>query len=91
MNFIPCYLLHGIVKTNIIMKLKTKVTLIFKNKEGEKLELQTTVKDMLERTLDDFYEDLEPECTSASCNNESQNFCDCGAVYEDYEIDEVVL
>lgn len=91
MNFITCYLLHGIVNTNIIMKLEAKVALVFKNKEGKKLELQTTVKDMLERTLEDFYEDLEPECTSASCNNESQNFCDCGDVYEDYEVDEVVL
>lgn len=72
------------------MKLKAKVTLIFKNKEGDKKELILTVKDMLERTLEDFYEDLEPECTSVSCNNESQNFCDCGAVYEDYEIDEVL-
>ena len=49
MNFIPCYLLHGIVNTNIIMKLQAKVTLVFKNKEGKKLELQTTVKDMLEK------------------------------------------
>jgi len=73
------------------MKLESKITLVFKNKEGKKLELQTTVKDMLERTLEDFYEDLESECTSASCNNESQNFCDCVAMYEDYEIFEVVL
>ena len=29
------------------MKLEAKVTLIFKNKEGKELELQTTVKDML--------------------------------------------
>ena len=73
------------------MKLKAKVTLIFKNKEGKKKELVLTVKDMLERTLEDFYEDLESECTSSGCNNESQNFCDCGAEYEDYEITEVVL
>ena len=73
------------------MKLEAKVTLIFKNKEGDKKELKLTVKDMLKRTLEDFYEDLEYECTSSGCNNESQNFCDCGAVYEDYNITEVVL
>ena len=73
------------------MKLESKVTLVFKNKEGDKKELILTVKDMLERCLDEFYEDLEGECTSSGCNNESQNFCDCGADYEDYEITEVVL
>lgn len=73
------------------MKLEAKVTLIFKNKEGDKKELVLTVKDMLERTLEEFYEDLEDECTNSGCNNESQNFCDCGAVYEDYEITKVVL
>ena len=71
------------------MKIETEVSLIFKNKEGKKIEIQTTLKHMLERTLEDFYEDLEPECKCASCNNESQNFCDCDAVYEDYEIYEL--
>lgn len=73
------------------MKLDSKVTLIFINKEGKKIGLETTIKDMLEKTLDDFYEDLEPECRSASCNNEGQNFCDCKAVYEDYNIYEAVF
>lgn len=68
------------------LELKTKVTLLFKNKEGKELKYQTNVSDILERTLDDFYEDLEPECTSPSCNNESQNFCDCDSIYEDYSI-----
>ena len=71
------------------MKLDSNITLVFKNKEGNFKELTVTVKDLLERTLDDFYEDLEDECTSSGCNNESQNFCDCGASYEDYEIYEV--
>ena len=73
------------------MKLEMEATLVFKNKEGKKLKLKTTVIEMLEKTLDDFYEYLEPECTNSSCYNESQNFCDCGAVYDDYIIDEVVL
>ena len=72
-------------------QLDSEVTLVFKNKEGETIELGTTLKDLLERTIDDFYEDLEPTCTSSSCNNESQNFCDCGSAYEEYEIDSVII
>jgi len=73
------------------MKLDTKVTLIFKNKEGDKQELTITVKQMLEKTVDDFHEYLEDECSSGSCYTETQNFCDCGGLYGDYEIDEVVF
>ncbi len=72
------------------MKLKSKITLVFKNKEGETKTITTTVIDMLERNLEDFQEELEDECTSSGCNNESQNFCDCGGAYEDYEIYEVI-
>ena len=73
------------------MKLNSKITLVFKNKEGHTKDLTMTVKQMLEGTLDDFYEELEDECTSSGCNNESQNFCDCGSSYEDYEIYEVEI
>ena len=73
------------------MKLDEEITLLFKNKEGKKLELQLSVKDMLERTLEDFYEDLEYGCTSSSCHNESQNFCDCPPQYEDYVIDGIII
>jgi len=75
------------------MKLEDNVTIVFKNTQGEKAQITITVKDLLENTSDDFYEmldDSEP-CTSASCNNESQNFCDCGSSFEDYEICEVLL
>ncbi len=56
------------------MKLQAKVTLLFKNKDGEKKELTMTVKEMLERTLEDFYEDLEGKCTNSGCNNEAKTF-----------------
>jgi len=74
------------------MKFEDKIKLVFKNSEGEKVDLEITVKEMLERNLDDFYEDLESgeSCNSSSCNNESQNFCDCGGVYEDYEFFEII-
>ena len=75
------------------MKLEDNVIIVFKNTEGEKANITITVKQLLENTSDDFYEwldDSEP-CTSASCNNESQNFCDCGSSFEDYEICEVQL
>jgi hypothetical protein len=50
------------------------------------------------RTLDeilscvDVYDLLaatEPACNSSSCNNESQNFCDCGGEYGDYEYSKI--
>lgn len=72
------------------MKLSSDVRLIFSDKEGNKKELTITVMDMLERSLCDFYEDLEEQCTSSGCNNESQNFCDCDAAYGDYEIIEII-
>lgn len=75
------------------MKLEDYVKIVFKNTEGKKAEITVTVKQLLENTSDDFYEwldDSEP-CTSASCNNESQNFCDCGSSFEDYEICEIQL
>jgi len=72
-------------------KLNSEVTLVFGDKEGNTVRIQTTIMGMLEKNLEDFYEELEPECTSASCNNESQNFCDCGGSFEDYEIKEVLL
>lgn len=75
------------------MKLTEEVKIIFKNTEGQKKEITITVDKLLESTKDDLYEMLEETrpCTSASCNNESQNFCDCGGVFEDYVIDEVLV
>ena len=75
------------------MKLTEEVKIIFKNSEGQKEEMTITVDELLENTKDDLYEMLENTrpCTSASCNNESQNFCDCGGSFEDYVIDEVFV
>lgn len=75
------------------MKLTEEVKIIFKNSDGAKEELTITVDKLLESTKDDLYELLEETrpCTSASCNNESQNFCDCGSSFEDYSIDEVLV
>ena len=75
------------------MKLTEEVKIIFKNSEGQKEEMTITVDELLENTKDDLYEMLENTrpCTSASCNNESQNFRDCGGSFEDYVIDEVFV
>lgn len=75
------------------MKLTDNVELVFFNPDGDHKSIGMTVREMLENTIDDFYEwldDSEP-CTSASCNNESQNFCDCGSSFEEYELLEVIL
>lgn len=75
------------------MKLTEEVKIIFKNSEGQKEELAITIDKLLDSIKDDLYEMLEDTrpCTSASCNNESQNFCDCGGSFEDYLIDEVLV
>ena len=73
------------------MKLDEKVLIVFKNKEGQKEQIQITVYEMLENTTDDFLEMLDEPCNSSGCNNESQNFCDCGSSFEDYEISEVIF
>ena len=73
------------------LRKEDKVTLVFKNGFNF-AELTITVEQLINKTAEDFYEMLEEEhpCTSASCNNESQNFCDCGTRYDNYEIVEVV-
>ena len=73
------------------LRKEDKVTLLFKNGYNF-AELEITVEQLINKTAEDFYEMLEEghPCTSASCNNESQNFCDCGSVYDDYDIVEVV-
>ena len=77
----------------MIMSLKREVKILFKNNEGNTAEITITLETLLDKTSDDFFEILEDTipCTSASCNNESQNFCDCGGNFEDYEIYDVVL
>lgn len=75
------------------MKLTEEVKIIFKNSKEEKKEMTITVDKLLEYTKDDLYEMLDEthSCASSSCNNESQNFCDCGGSFEDYVIDEVLI
>ena len=70
------------------MKLDELVTILFKDSYGKTAEIQVTVKELLENTEDTFYELLDDtdKCTSSGCNNESQNFCDCGSSFEDYVI-----
>lgn len=67
------------------------VKIVFKNSEGRTAEIKITLDQLIDKTREDFYEMLEGPCTCSSCNNESQNFCDCGSIYEDYEIVEVVI
>ena len=71
------------------MKIESEVTLVFKNKEGDKREIKTTFKEMLVNDIGDYYDELEVECTNSGCNNETQNFCDCGPEFEDYEASDI--
>jgi hypothetical protein len=73
------------------MKLTDEVKVIFKNSQEDEKEIIITVDELLENTKDDLLEMLENtvSCTSSSCYNESQNFCDCGGVFEDYYVYEI--
>lgn len=75
------------------MKLTDEIKIIFKNKEGKVEEITITVDVLLDSTKDDLYEMLDDKypCTSSGCNNESQNFCDCGSSFEDYEISGITI
>ena len=63
-----------------------KFKFLFKNKENDIISRIYHLDDLISMDLESIYENLESECTSSSCNTESQNFCDCGCQYEDYEL-----
>jgi hypothetical protein len=75
------------------MKLTDKVKIVFKNPDNLTKELAITVNQLLDYSKDDLYDILEESepCNSSSCNNESQSFCDCVTLFEDYEIFEVLV
>jgi hypothetical protein len=72
------------------MKLNDIVEIVFK-KDYNFQTIRITVEDLLLKTEEDLFEILEStiQCTSSSCNNESQNFCDCPPLFEDYKIIQV--
>lgn len=58
---------------------------------NETKEVGITLKEFLkynEEDLSEFLENSYP-CTSSSCYNESQNYCDCGGQFEDFEIEKI--
>lgn len=75
------------------MKLTDNVKIVFKNTDGKTENVNLTVQELLDKTTEDFYEMLDEKypCNSSGCNNESQNFCDCGSSFDDYEISEVLF
>lgn len=75
------------------MKLTTPLILTFKNEEGDTAELESTIEILLQQDMDFIKEQLGEEdyCTSSSCNNESQNFCCCPNIYENYELTDIEI
>ncbi len=61
--------------------------IVFKDPNSENVKsVFCEIDDLLNKTLDDFFEELDDEpCNSSGCNNESFSGCDCGSPYEDYE------
>lgn len=60
--------------------------LILKNDTDDIKEISLPMVLLINNSLETLIENYETECNSSSCNNESQNFCDCGSEYEDFEI-----
>lgn len=60
--------------------------LILKNDNDDIKEISLPMVLLIDNSLETLIENSETECNSSSCNNESQNFCDCGSEYEDFEI-----
>jgi hypothetical protein len=61
-------------------------TISFKliNDKGDEINHKVDAKDFIElyKTLDNIYEDIEPDCTCSI--NESNIHCECEPLYEDY-------
>ena len=74
------------------MKLNDNVKVVFKDSKENVLSIIISVNQLLEYTKEDLYDLLEEStpCKSSSCNNESQNFCDCDPLYEEYEVFEIL-
>jgi hypothetical protein len=64
----------------------TEIKLTFKNKQGDERFFVTDLIWILKNSEEDAIEHMEERCTESSCNSESQNFCDCPATLDDYEL-----
>ncbi len=65
---------------------------VFRDKDGREVKNTLTAKRIMELVVDDAFENIDqPDCTSSGCNNESQNFCDCGGDYDDYVFNRMSL
>ena len=86
-------MLNRVAERRELLNLDSDIEILFKNSEGKTAKIGATVKDLLNKTTDDLNELLDETspCTSASCNNESNNHCDCGSIYEDYQITGITL
>ena len=73
------------------MKLKKYIKVEFMDSQKNKAYITITLKQLVELDEEGIYEllDNSESCTNSGCNNESQNFCDCGSSFEDYEISEI--
>lgn len=60
------------------------IILVWRDTEGNEIESEVTLVDFMDNGEEWFLEQLEPECTSSGCHNESFNGCDCNPVYENY-------
>ena len=70
----------------------TVLTFTFKDKDNNQISSSLNYEKIVELLEETAFENIpEPDCTSAGCNNESQNFCDCGSIYDNYELSKIEL
>ena len=72
-------------------KLNTNVSVLFKSGFNF-VELKITLGDLIQKTEEELFELLEEREAPCTCTlSESQNFCECGGAFEDYEIVEIEI
>ena len=67
-------------------KLDTNVSVLFKNGFNF-VQLEITLGDLIQKTEEELFELLEDTQNPCTCTlTESQTFCECQCVFEDFEI-----
>ena len=67
-----------------------KAAITFTCNEKPDIVAYLTLEEVLKCTdVYDILDHLKPPCNQSSCNNESQNFCDCGGMFDDYEYSKI--
>jgi len=74
----------------IILNSTDNLNFSFTEKDGSVVISSMPIKEVIERLYNDAFELLpEPECQESGCK--IQGFCECGSIYDDFEVKSVAL